>query len=76
MISIKEANAPVAENLKRCIEEQGLKKKTVAAKAGLTQGELTDSFGGRRLIKVCELPALAEATGVRIDYLFEQTEVE
>ncbi len=71
MISIKEANAPVADNLKRCIEDSGLKKKTVAASAGLSQHELTDIFGSRRIIKACELPALAEAAGVPVQVLFK-----
>ena len=71
MLSINEVNAPVAENLKRCIESQGLKKKTVAIKAGLTQNELSDIFGGRRVIKVCEVPALADAAGVNVKILFE-----
>lgn len=71
MISINEANAPVAANLKRCIEEQGLKKKTVAAKAGLTQNELADIFGSRRILKVCEVPAVAEAVGVSVEKLFQ-----
>lgn len=75
MLSINEVNAPVAENLKRCIESQGLKKKTVAIKAGLTQNELSDIFGGRRVIKVCEVSALAEAAGIDVKMLFEPEEV-
>lgn len=73
MISIKEANAPVADNLKRWIEMKDFKKKAVAARAGLTQNELTDIFGGRRIIKMCELPELAEAVGIPMEKLFEQS---
>ncbi len=71
MSYIKEANSPVAENIKMRIEANGLKKKTVAAKAGLTQNELADIFGGRRIVKAREILALAEAMEAPVSVLFE-----
>ena len=71
MSYIKEANSPVAENIKLRIEANGLKKKTIAAKAGLTQNELTDIFGGRRIVKAREILALAEAMEAPVGALFE-----
>ena len=73
MLSIKEANAPVTGNIKHYIESKGLKKKTVATQAGLTQNELTDILGSRRIIKACEIKRIAEAVGEPVEYLFEQT---
>lgn len=70
MITIKEANFPVAENAKRIAESKDLKKKAVAGNAGLTNHELTDIFGGRRIIKACEIGRLAGALGVGIEELF------
>ncbi len=74
MSYIKEANSPVAENIKLRIEANGLKKKTVAAKAGLTQNELTDIFGGRRIVKAREILALAEAMEAPVSVLFESAQ--
>ena len=71
MSYIKEANSPVAENIKLRIEANGLKKKTIAAKAGLAHNELTDIFGGRRIVKAREILALAEAMEAPVGALFE-----
>lgn len=70
MISIKEANEPVTENIKHYIESKGLKKKTVATQAGLTQNELTDILGSRRIIKACEIKRIAEALNVTMNDLY------
>ena len=70
MLSIKEANAPVAGNIKHYIESKGLKKKTVATQAGLTQNELTDILGSRRIIKACEIKRIAEALNVTMNDLY------
>lgn len=74
-MTVAESNYPLLDNLERLISEKGLKKNFVAEKAGLTPINLSDMFGGRRLIKPCEIVALAKALGVDYDELFADPEL-
>lgn len=69
-MNIKRLNTPVAENMKRIIDESGLKQLTVAKRIGCTAQELTDMIWGRRIIKVSDIPKISMALGVGIEVLF------
>lgn len=60
-MTIAEANEPFASGMRILIERKGLKGVYVADQAGCTPQELSDMLCGRRLIKACDIPRLAEA---------------
>lgn len=72
----KLANAPVAGNLKRIIEERMLTQSKLARKAGLTPKNLSDIVCGYKLIRASEILSLAEALGVGVEELFEEHDSE
>lgn len=69
-MTIAEANEPLSSGLKVIIAQKGLKNLYVAESAGYTSQELSDMLNGRRLIKACDVPKIAKALGVEINYLF------
>lgn len=69
-MTIAEANEPLSKGLKIIIAQKGLKNLYVAENAGYTPQELSDMLNGRRLIKACDIPRIAKALGVEINYLF------
>lgn len=69
-MTISECNSPVAENIQQIINEKGLKQVYVAEKAGNTAQELNDMLNGRRLIKICDIPPIADALGVDANRLY------
>ena len=69
-MTIAEANEPSSNELKQIIARKGLKNLYVAENAGYTAQELSDMLNGRRLIKACDIPKIAKALGVEINYLF------
>lgn len=70
-MSVAKANAPFSEGLIKLMEERGVKQVYVAEKAGYTAQELSDMLNGRRLIKACDIPKIAEALGVNSDEIYE-----
>lgn len=48
---IEESNEPVSKNIKRIIEEKGLKQIAVANKAGYGENMFSSMLKGRKLIK-------------------------
>lgn len=62
----------VQANIERIIEEKGLKKTGVAARAGFTLQQLSDMLGGRKIIKASMIPALSGALGVEPNDLFKE----
>ena len=69
-MTIAEANEPLSNELKQIIARKGLKNLYVAENAGQTAQEWSDMLNGRRLIKACDIPKIAKALGVEINYLF------
>lgn len=72
-MSIVECNASVPKNLSRIIKERGLKQSAVARWAGYTSQQFTDMLNGRKLIKPCDVAALANALCVNVGDLFVDT---
>ena len=69
-MNIKESNSPVAENIERIIRERNLKQIRVAERAGMKAQALCDIIKGRRLIRVEEIPRIAQALEVEPNELY------
>lgn len=70
-MNISECNEPVVTGLRRIIAKKGFKNLYVAQRAGFTSQELSDMLNGRRLIKACDVPKLADALGVEAGDIYE-----
>lgn len=69
-MTIAECNANVPQNLNRIIEKRGLKQSAVAQWAGYSKQQMTDMLNGRRIIRPCDVMAIAMALGVDVGELF------
>lgn len=64
-------NAMVPGNVARLIDERGMKQCAVAERAGFSKTAFSDMLNGRRIIKVCDIVAIAEALDVEVAALYE-----
>lgn len=62
---------PVAVGIKKTIVAHGLVQKTVAKRAGFTEQQFSDMLNDRRIIKACDMMAIADAIGVEVAELYE-----
>lgn len=69
-VTIKEANFPFDVGIAKLIQKKGIKQVYIAEKAGYTAQELSDMLNGRKIIKMCDVPRLANALGVEIDAIY------
>lgn len=69
-MTIAECNANVPKNMNRIIEERGLKQSAVASWAGYSKQQMTDMLNGRRIIRPCDVMAIAVALDVDVGDLF------
>lgn len=60
-MTIATMNHGVPEAIEKIILRKGMKKCVVAERAGMSAQMLTDIFANRRLIKMCDVVALARA---------------
>lgn len=70
--SISAYNSVVAGNIKKIIDQQGLKQSAVAAKINLTTQMLNDMLNGRRIMKAVDMEAIMKALGVEANDLFKR----
>lgn len=69
-MQFKSEDAKLIENISKIIEVSGIKKCKVADKIGLSSAEFSRMLNGRRAIKACYVPAIADALGVTPNELF------
>lgn len=69
-MSSKDYNATLPSNINRIITERGLKQCAVAAMAGLSARQLNDMLNGRRIIKPCDVVAIAEVLDITPNELY------
>lgn len=62
--------ARIASNIRNIIDENGLKQKFVAEKAGFTESDFSRMMTGNKIIRAEYIPALAQALGVTPNDLF------
>lgn len=70
-MTIRECNDPVARNIVRIIDGQGVKQRVIANRANFTSQAMNDMLNGRRIIKPRDIPLIVEALGVTPNELFE-----
>ena len=64
-------NAMLPRRISSIIDERGFKQCAIAQRAGFSSQQFTDMLNGRRIIKACDILAIAEALGVEVNELFE-----
>lgn len=74
-MTIRELNTPISDTISKILEVQGIKQSFIAEKIGVTRQEMNDMLNGRRIIKPCEIPKIADALGVDANCLFGIKEV-
>lgn len=62
----------IARNAKRIISERGIKQKALAARMGITEGQLSNMLTGRRVIRDTDIVALVNVLGVTPNEIFEE----
>lgn len=65
-------NVMLPRNIAKIIKELGLKNNAVAGKAGYTVQQFSDMLNGRKIIKPCDILAIANALDVGVDELFAE----
>lgn len=60
-MNISNYNNPVADNIANAIQAKGIKQYVIAGKAGFTAQHFNDMLNGRRVIKACDIPRIADA---------------
>lgn len=70
-MTISEANTPLSRGIQIIIAKKGFKNLYIAQKAGFTSQEFSDMLNGRRLIKACDVPKIADALGVEAGDIYE-----
>lgn len=73
-MQIAECNKPIAGNIQRIICEKGLKQSAVATRAKFTPSAFNAMVRGRKLIKPCDVNAIAAALGVDVSELYKKEE--
>lgn len=71
-MTIEENNKPVALNIRKIIAISGIKQKTVAQKAGISESSLGAMLNGRKIIKAADILNIAVALGVSPADLFHK----
>ena len=69
-MTIADCNFPVSQNIVEITEEIGIKQRVIAKRAGFSSQQLTDMIKWRRLIKISDIPKLANALNVSPNDLF------
>lgn len=68
----KETEAIYLRNIRRMIDEKGIKHCKVAEKLGIRKEEFSRMLSGTRVIRVYHLPIIADALGCSLDDLFKE----
>lgn len=71
-MNIADSNFPVSIGIRKIIAKKGLTRAFIAAQSGFKLQELSDMLNGRRLVRVCDIPVLANALGVTIEDIFKE----
>ena len=62
MLGIAASNSIVAIQLKKAINQKGLKQASVATKAGYSAQELNDMLNGRRIMRAADIASIINVT--------------
>ena len=73
MLGIADSNSIVAIQLKKAINQKGLKQAAIANKAGSSAQELSDMLNGRRIMRAADIASIINVVrefGIDANYLF------
>ena len=70
-MNIATMNSTVPAAIERIIDQRGMKKCVVAARANMTPQMFNDMLNGRRLIKASDIVMIAQALDVTPNELFK-----
>ena len=73
-MDISECNYPVADMVKKMMEEKGLKQCAVAEKAVFSKQQFSDMLNGRRIMRAFDIMNIIIALNVDANDLFGITE--
>ena len=60
----------IINNIKRIIEEKGMKQVAIAERAGFKASEFSNMLNGRKLLRAEYIPKIASALGVDLNEIF------
>lgn len=69
-MTIEQYNSIVVQNIRRIIQEKGMKQGAVARKAGITEKSFSEMLRNRRLIKASDIAHIATSLEVEPNDLF------
>lgn len=72
----KQYNDVVPSNICRIIKERCFKQVSIAERAGYSKQQFSDMLNGRKIIKPCDVLAIADALGANVSDLFATDRVE
>lgn len=61
----------LADNIRRLIDDKGMKIKVAANRAGFTEQQFSNILCGRNVIRAEYMPGIAAALGVGIEEIYE-----
>lgn len=73
-MSIANYNAGLSANINRIIRNKGMKQGAVAIRAGFSIQQFSDMLNDRKIIKPCDILAIAKALNVEISEIYEAKE--
>lgn len=72
MLDIITSNSVVSDNIKRIIEQRGLKQSAIAKKAGFSVQEFNAMLNGRRIMRAVEIASIMDVLEVDANELFKK----
>lgn len=67
---MKNNDVALVANIKKIIDEKGIKQCKIASRIGMSGAEFSRMLNGRKVVRACYVPAIAEALGVSPNDLF------
>lgn len=67
-----QGNKPVADNIRRIIDDNALSRPAIARRAGIDRRRFWDMLNGNTIIRPAEALRIAKAMGVGIEELFTE----
>ena len=67
---IERDNAILLENIRKILDEKGIKHCKLANRLGLSNAEFSRMLSGKRVVRACYIPSIAEVLGCDCNDLF------
>ena len=67
---VERDNAILLENIRNILNEKGIKHCKVAGKLGMSNAEFSRMLAGKRVVRACYSPSIADALGCDCNDLF------